>query len=301
MPAVVAEEQLAVGERRAALDRAARLVGPDHAAVVGVEAVELARLRSEVDPPAVQQRRGLAAARQRPRPAALAVALAQRDDPSAARAPAALEQSHIDPAVAERGRGRRQAPELALPAHLAVLLAQRAQLAVVGELEQRVARHHGRELEQRGGLALPDRYERAAERRRWREEAPVVLRVAVVAPDEGVRPWLRRGLRAPGLRRVGRPQRRLRGRRTVLGRKVGDIGGHRDPRPHEDRRSGRSDHDDAAAHRSRVERAQVGTAAARPSGRAAASAPGAPSRSTRRSAAAIASSVQASGSSRNAA
>ena len=185
-PAVVAEEQLAVGERRAALDRARRPVGPDHLAVVGVEAVERPVLRPEVDAPVVQQRRGLAAARQRPRPAPLAVALAQRDDPAAPAAAAALEQRHVDAAAAERGRRRGEPPQLLLPAHLAVLLAQRRQLAVVGELEDRLARHHGRELEQRRRLALPDRQERAAEGGGRREEAPVVLGVAVVAPDEVV-------------------------------------------------------------------------------------------------------------------
>ena len=258
-------------------------------------------LRAEVDPPAVQQRRGLAAARQRPRPAPLAVALAQRDDPPAARAPAALEQRHVDAAAAERGRGRRQPPELPLPPHLAVRLAQRPQLAVVGELEER-ARAPSRAGTRAAPAPCASRPSGTG-----RGTTPAARRSA--GGPSSSRSGARRRCRAfgfgagfgpAGSRRVGRAQRRLRGRRAVLRREVGDVGGHRDPRPHEDRRSGRCDHDDAAAHRSRVESGS-GRNRLRRGPRRAPTASAAPSGSTRRSAAAIASSVQVSGSSRNAA
>ena len=176
---VVAEVQHPARERGAGLDRAGGVVGPDDAPVAAFERVHGAVLGAEEEPAVVEQGRGLAA-----RWAGCAtsgsrrlVTLTATTRPAAPGARASTRGVH---GVARDGGGRgRERAQAVGPDGVAGLLVDGDQDAVVGELEDAVAVDHGRELEQRAAAVRPQLLERGAQAGGSREEAGVVLGVAV--------------------------------------------------------------------------------------------------------------------------
>ena len=205
--AVGAEVELAVHQRRAALDRAAGAELPLDAAVVDAHRVDGPVLGAEVDPMVDDERRGLRAARQVLRPRDLAAAGPDRRD-LARPALRALEDRDDDLLVAVRGGGRRQVAHVAPPVDAAGVGVELDDLSVVADREQALADDDRRELEQDVGVPAPAALERRGDGRVGRQVAAPVTRVAVLGPGEpgqgvDLLPLLALLLRGLGLGDVG--------------------------------------------------------------------------------------------------
>ncbi len=111
----------------------------------------------------------------------------------------AREDGSVHGVASDSRGGGRQGPETPAPEGLTGVLIDRVKRGVVAELEDSIARHDRWELEQGAPAACPHRPERRSHRRRGREEAGVVLGVAVQRPSEMVLTFClrqsRRGLR----------------------------------------------------------------------------------------------------------
>ena len=183
-PAVVAEVELAVGQREPALDGAGRLV---------TSSARRRRPRAARRPCRSRSRRRCGRCR-RPartrcaRAAGASTAACRRSARSAATAPGVpLPRSRIvdeHAPVAVGGRGGGQPAELALPHELAGALVEDVQRGVVLEQEQLALGHDRRELEQDLARIAPDAPERRPQARRRRQVLALVLGVAVARPEE---------------------------------------------------------------------------------------------------------------------
>ena len=179
---VVAEVEHPAREARARLHGPCRVIGPQHAAGARAERIHGAVLGAEDELAAVQQGGGLAAARQLPCPAEVAVGGVHGHDPSGLRPGRAREDRRVDGVRGHGGGGGRQGAEAPAPHVAARGLVYRVQPGVVAKLVEAVAVHDGRELEQGAAPVGPERLERGAQARGGGEEASVVLGVAVQGP-----------------------------------------------------------------------------------------------------------------------
>ena len=154
--------------------------------------------RADVQPAAIDQRRGLRAARQPARPARAAGLGGHRDDAAAPALAEALEQDGVDRAVVAGRRRRRQRAELALPAHAAGGARDRVQRAVVLQQVDPPPAQHGRELEQHAAAQRPRLAVGRARRALDREVVRARLREAVDRPRKAVVGGMLVGTRARG-------------------------------------------------------------------------------------------------------
>ncbi len=157
----------------------------------GVERIDGPVLGAEEEPAAVEQGRGLARRWAVARPADRSGRGVQGHDAPRARAAPGGENGHVDGARVHSRRGCRELAEFPGSRAVPGVLVDRAERGVVGELEDAFAVDDGRELEQRVAVVLPERLEGRAHLRGRREEAGVVLGVAVQRPGEAVRALLR--------------------------------------------------------------------------------------------------------------
>ena len=211
---VVAEVDRVMGERDAALDRAARPVGPVEVAVVGPERVHRAALVPEEHAEAVHQRGGLATRSERMRPRDVTILHRDRHDCAVARRVGARarreqrEEHELVPDVKGR-RGRGQGPQSAVPEQTAGGRAESTGPTVDVLEVQRVVIDNGRELEQGAVMKPPPDAQPGTELRRVGKGAGAGQVVAVHRPGVigGRRPRLGRGRRRRRRRR-GRRRRR---------------------------------------------------------------------------------------------
>ena len=111
------------------------------------------------------------------------MAVVERHDAPAVRA---REHRHVDDPPRHRRRRCGQASQLARPEDAPRVLVDRVQHRVVTELEDVVAAHHRRELQQRPEAARPHLVEGRVQLRGRGEVAVVIMRVAVQRPREAV-------------------------------------------------------------------------------------------------------------------